>query len=933
MSAQPPTLDLPPALRDPAALRRIERLVLLGFVLLWALIVVVSVLDMRADVRLRTADLIHEAELGTRTKAQELQAMFRELHVSIRTMSLLPPLREAEARNRASPDDDVVDGRRFRSSDAQTLQQLYNHQAALLSVSEVYVVYDGFQPDRGEVPFLMFDQVIVDRFRSRIGRHLAVLGLPDFSAMEATAAGVLARPGRDEAAARDRWHGALSGPARDDADIPLEDEHEEYAYLERLLARERQAHAQLPATGPEGIPMTVSPLLRTCDNSQFLSMRHGDERDRTGLIFSSPIYDARSGRFKGVVATTVRTNMIEARLIGWPFLPVSEADRGEAVQAGMNLQAPPAEWVLEHAGLGVRVMDRRHPQLASWLEAPGGSAQGSIVRVSAEVPVAGEAGWMLHRYLAPAQIEQIERQAGLSLLWRAGAATVLLLLLGGTVLHSLRSQRRGHVQLHALANFDPLTGLPNRRQLQSRIEAALLGARRRHARMALVMIDLDDFKQVNDTLGHGAGDRLLVELSRRFGERLAADDRARHVPGWGETPLRLMADASSEGALLGRLGGDEFLVLLPEVSDDREALAVVDSLLAALIEPVHIDGQPTYCRASIGVALYPQHGHDADTLLRSADQAMYAAKRVNGSSVALFEQELDQDSVRRLKLLTELHGALERGEFLLHYQPVLDVASGSFRSAEALLRWRHPQFGLVSPGEFVPLLERSGLIVPVGRWVLGEAARQVQRWRLAGSPLRGVSVNLSAVQIAQTDYSAEAVHIVETIGVEPEALTVEITESVLMDNSERNIAQLEVLRAAGMRLAIDDFGKGYSSLGYLRQFPVNVLKIDRALLTDANNATGRAILYTVADLAQRMGIDSVGEGAEDREQFDSLIDAGCTAVQGYFLARPMRADLADDLARHFDLDDHLIEHPALPPLPTPRRPLPGPGAMFMPGTA
>jgi diguanylate cyclase (GGDEF)-like protein len=909
--------------------RRVDAGVLAGFVLLWLLIVGVCLRDMDQEVEHRSRELVSAAELSVRAKAQELQGLFRELYVSTRTISLLPGLREAPAQNRRLGAGNAPE---LSPRDAQTLQQLYNHQASLLSVSKVYVVYDGFKPQLGEQPFVTLDEMLVDRFRARLNRQQALAHLPhlpDLSTLEPTGAGGVSVMLMSRQALHDSLRSNAS-PTLAGPDVPVQNEQEEFAYLAAQLDLERQRHPNMPLHGLDGLSMSVSPLLMTSDNTQYLSLRGGDNRDRMGFVFSSPVYDQDSGRFKGLVAVVLRANVLEARLVGWPFLPLTESDRTEAARLNLDLSTAPADWLLEQPERGARIADRRNAELARWLEGEGLALSGpgapasanaardtagaagehllerrGVLRVSAEVPLGVDASWWLHRYLPPAAFEGIEQEARATLALRAAVATLVLLLLGGSVLYVMRVQRQGHARLHELANFDPLTGLPNRRQLNERVLTALDAARLRGGRMAVIMIDLDDFKQVNDTLGHGSGDRMLVELARRFTARLGA---ARSTGA--ESPVR-----RAEGAVIGRLGGDEFLVLLPQVDNEREALAVVDDLLATLLEPVLLDGQATYCRASIGVALHPQHGHDASTLLRSADQAMYAAKRVHGSSVALFEQELDQDSVRRLRLLSELHGALERQEFLLHYQPVLDLASGRFRGAEALLRWRHPQFGLVSPGEFVPLLERSGLIVPVGRWVLREAARQAQIWRAKGSPLQNISVNLSAIQIAQTDYSAEAVHIVSSAGVTPQALTVEITESVLMDNCERNIAQLEVLRAAGMRLAIDDFGKGYSSLGYLRQFPVNVLKIDRALLTDANSAPGRAILYTVADLARRMNMAAVGEGAEDREQFDTLVDAGCTAIQGYFLARPMLPDQADELARRFVLQEHLALHPPLPALP------------------
>ena len=302
-----------------------------------------------------------------------------------------------------------------------------------------------------------------------------------------------------------------------------------------------------------------------------------------------------------------------------------------------------------------------------------------------------------------------------------------------------------------------------------------------------------------------------------------------------------------------------------------------------------LEGHALQVRASMGVALYPEHGASAAQLLRSADQAMYAAKRVDDSAVVVFEREVDHSAMRRLRLTGDLRDALNQQQFELHFQNIVNLQRRRVDCAEALLRWRHPELGMVSPAEFVPLLERRGLIVPVGLWALRHACDQLRAWQANGALIEAVAVNVSVVQLAQSDFSSDALAVLAASGVDPACVTIEVTESVLMDNPERSIAQLQTLRDAGLRIAIDDFGAGYSSLAYLRRLPVQVMKIDRALLIDAVHPTGRAILSAMVDLAAELGLDCIAEGVETLEQYGLLFDIGCHRLQGYLFARPMPA--------------------------------------------
>ncbi len=818
-----------------------------GCLLLWLLIeyfVVSGAMQTAARAKETLASNVRQA---TDAKAREMAQVLNDIYVGTRTISLLPSVRGAPAHNRGSMADDVVDGKRFTVAEAQTVAQLYFHLADVLSVSEVYVVYDGFTPQRGEVPFLMFDSVIANRFRQ-----------------------------------------LSPGPGGTTADAEPPDQAEpyevaEYAALTGQLDTLRREQPQLPHSAPQGVALVVSPALVTCDNSQYDPPRLNNPIDRQGILFSVPIYDADSSGFKGLVTTVVRLNALEARLIDLPFIPVTPAERERASRLRLSADEP-SEYVLENTQTGVKVFDRRHVTVAAI--AAGHQQAGLSVQGVLDGPAG--ASWALHRFVPQSRLDVIDMAARHTIWIQTAINAAALCSLAGMAL-LFASQRRDAERLKEIADFDPLTGLPNRRQLDRRIDAALASAAQAQGGLCLMMVDLDNFKSVNDKLGHPVGDQLLVEVARRFQKQLHAADLGRKD------------GADLAQPMIGRLGGDEFLILLPAIDNEDTVGPFAETLLAALAVPMVIDGHTLQVRASVGVAIYPEHGASAAQLLRNADQAMYVAKRIDDSAVVVFEREVDHTAMRRLRLTGDLRDALARQQFELHYQGVVNLQQRRVDSAEALLRWRHPELGMVSPAEFVPLLERSGLIVPVGLWALRHAVEQVRDWQAAGSPIEAVAVNVSVAQLTHSDFSADAVAVLGAVGVAPSRVTIEVTESVLMDNPERSIAQLQALRDAGLRIAIDDFGTGYSSLAYLRRLPVQVMKIDRALLIDAVHPTGRAILTAMVDLAAELGLDCIAEGVETLEQFGLLDDIGCRRLQGYLFARPMLAADADAAARRLDL--------------------------------
>ena len=420
-------------------------------------------------------------------------------------------------------------------------------------------------------------------------------------------------------------------------------------------------------------------------------------------------------------------------------------------------------------------------------------------------------------------------------------------------------------KMQELARYDSLTGLPNRNMFLGELDRTIARAHRQGGEFAVCFIDLDRFKTINDTLGHDAGDELLKVMAERLRAAVRKSD------------------------LVARLGGDEFVVLL-EGGPAADLAGVADKLLAAIGEQVTINGCHFLVTGSIGVGLYPANGDDAATLLKHADAAMYLAKESGKNNVQFYTEELAGMATRQFELESALRLALVREELVLHYQPKVDVTSGHIVGLEALVRWHHPQRGLVPPGEFIPLAEERGLIVPIGRWVVATACRQIRAWRDAGLATPPVAVNLSARQFADNRLIDDFAAAMRESGVDPADLEIELTESVLVADPERANEVLRRLHTMGVRIAIDDFGTGYSSLSYLKRFPAQTVKIDRSFIrglpTDHDDT---AITQAVIAMAHSLGLRVVAEGVETADQLGLLQRLHCDEVQGYLLGRPAPA--------------------------------------------
>ncbi|GIZ50398.1 EAL domain-containing protein [Noviherbaspirillum aridicola] len=434
------------------------------------------------------------------------------------------------------------------------------------------------------------------------------------------------------------------------------------------------------------------------------------------------------------------------------------------------------------------------------------------------------------------------------------------------VIEDISARKQAEEDLVRVANFDRLTRLPNRNLMQEKLAAAIVRAEDTGRRTAVVLIDLDRFRKINDSLGHDIGDQVLLEVARRLTDML---------PG---------------SAALGRLGEDEF-VIIAEFDSREEVDALVSRIIDGLRAPLHLPACEVFPSVSVGVSLYPDDGRDSGSLLKNADTAMHRAKQAGGGIHRYYTADMNARALDNLKLEAALRRALERDEFVLHYQPQVCMPSGRLAGVEALIRWQPAGQRMVSPAEFIPIAEDTGLIAPIGAWILRAACRQYQSWLAAGLDVARIHVNLSARQFRQHDLVSQVRQALQETGCPPGALGLEITESMVMDNPDGAVRVMHELSAMGIHLAIDDFGTGYSSLSYLKRFPINCLKIDRSFVRDiAADNDDAMIVSAVVALARSLKLEVVAEGVEERGQAEFLRDQGCGIMQGYFFSRPLPAD-------------------------------------------
>ncbi|CAG0984654.1 partial putative signaling protein, partial [Rhodocyclaceae bacterium] len=443
------------------------------------------------------------------------------------------------------------------------------------------------------------------------------------------------------------------------------------------------------------------------------------------------------------------------------------------------------------------------------------------------------------------------------------------------IFSDITERKRAEEHIHHLAHHDPLTSLPNRMTLEARLHQSIAEARRGGRSVAVMFLDLDRFKTINDTLGHHVGDLLLIEVARRLKDAVRASDT------------------------VARLGGDEFVVVLPGLETPDVATTLAGAILERLSETYLIEGHELHSTPSIGIALYPQDGEDVTTVMKHADTAMYHAKSKGRNNFQFFSHSMNAAAMERLEIERQLRDALQQGQFLLHYQPRLDM-DGRITGVEALIRWNRPQRGLQSPGVFIPIAEETDLINRIGDWVLATVCRQIRAWLDAGLRPPHVAVNLSARQLRQPSLLGHVSHVLAATGVPAELLEIEITESMAMENPHKAALLLQEFKAMGIALAIDDFGTGYSSLSYLKRLPLDYLKIDRSFVADITvDPNDLAIAKGTIALAHSLGLKVIAEGVETDGQLELLRAHGCDEVQGYLFARPLPvAELETFLLKH-----------------------------------
>lgn len=815
-------------------LRTRYRLIYVLFALISVVVFVFWVIELReslASLESRQEELIqrHQGLLLER-KAKEVEGHFQEIFQSTRTISLLPMVRGVSGGNRLNEHEDVVVQGRFSLDAHRTLQQVYASLHNNVQISEIYLVLDGFDPTRN-VPFFMYDDIIAGEGRrgSRLKGSAPVV--PN--------------------------------------DQPPEVEDEEYRHFPSMLDWFRQ-HAPRFAweNDLDKVPVRLSPVLRTCDNSQYPSISQGNVADTHGFIIAIPVYALDSDQFKGMITTVIRLNVLEAMLVGVPFLPVTPEDEQKRIAENWSMPEP-SFFELREKTHGIVVRDRRNTHLSGNRETLAGRWKSRGVDLKS-----GEQ-WELDHFIPAAEIDRLT--AGITgernriIIGRL----VLLLVLISAGLWNFVMLNRSRRELMAMAHFDPLTDLPNRRLFLDQLHQGLARAHRHQSKVALLLLDIRNFGAINDAYGNSGGDQLLMALGARLQQTMRGSD----------TVQRIGHDLNDGQHVVARLGGDEFTIICEDIQHPDDIISLVNRLREILHVPFEIGGAKLDVGVSIGVAVFPDDATEGGKLLTCADNAMHEC-RAEALPYFLFNEKLRERSDRLNKLSVELGRALELGQYEVFYQPKTRLSDGHIVSLEALLRWRHPQHGLVSPAEFIPILERSGQIVEVGQWVLEQSCRDLARLDAEGFNEVLVSVNVSVKQLRRGNLHETVADVLKRIGTDPRRIVLEVTESMMMENLEEGQQALARLDQLGTRLAIDDFGTGYSSLTYLQHLPLTYLKLDKAFIDGIGSPKARHIVQTVVHLARGLSLKTIAEGIETVEQREMLAAMGCDMIQGYLLSKP-----------------------------------------------
>lgn len=818
--------------------------------LVWAMIVVIlllwcgNVYELVIDYRKRIAQRVDDHQQqqldGMRLEVEEV---FRKIYEHSRTISLLPSVRSVEGGNRHSDIEDVVEQGRLALDTHYTIEQIYKNLSSTAHLSEIYYVLDGFNPDAGEVPFFMYDDEIV---------------------------------GINDNQAQHRSSGL--------EDIPEEYELEEYRYYQRQLQwyRENFSHWSYFDKLSQ-IPALTSPLVQTCDNTQYASVGTANITDSFGLLYSVPVFDIHTQQFKGIISAVLRANVLEAMLVGVPFIPITAEEQQRAGTQNWQMPEVPAGFLLANSRHDIAIHDRRNSHFSDTgldhLAAGPGSLQGL------ELDVVSDGRWQLHHYLSQAQVQQLGADLTRSMWWGIATRVGLLLVLLAIFLRANRDQRRHQQELVQLAHYDSLTMLPNRSLLYLHLGQSLSRARRHRRKLGLMFVDIDDFGSINDTLGHKAGDAVLMAIAGRLRQSIRLSDEVASLEqGTGQLQV-------------SRLGGDDFAIIFEDMAYAEDGVMLGERLLLKFRDPIYLDGQKAEVSLSGGLAVYPDDAKDIDDLMGCADYALRHAAERGVGQFQMYNDEMRQRAARQTRLMQDIPNAIRFELFSLNYQPKQSLADDRVVSFEALLRWNHETFGFVSPVEFIPLLEQSGYIVEVGRWVLETACRQLKTWQQQGNPELCMSVNVSPRQLILSDIVATVDEVLAETGIAPHTLILEITESIMIDNLEEGNRTLAELKRRGIKLAIDDFGTGYSSLTYLQELPIDYLKLDKSMIDVIEEERGAHVIRITIDLALGLGLKTIAEGVEQRQQRDLLKAMGCDMIQGYWLSRPQ---LPEQLGPYLD---------------------------------
>jgi diguanylate cyclase (GGDEF)-like protein len=744
--------------------------------------------------------------------ADKAASAIQSIYENLRTLSLLPSTRSI-ARH----------GENLSAEAKLTFQQVYNNLASSVSVSEVYILPADLNPDRMdpvtgklEEPILMFDQLIVDA-RDRFEQQNPSTDLPRLT----------------------------------DPNYQAEIETFEYHEMRRQLDFLKQGFPLLSAISGLSIPMVGSPELITCDNTTFIHTLN--DADRSGVVFTVPFYGPDE-TLRGAVSAIILSSALQALLPGRDY---SLINVGHGYATGLSTSGQQSDSMKSvRAGQPDRTLIYSEvvPLATAAVDFPYAVWAGHPASDFYNGPDAQSARWSAMLGYAVVGLLTLGAVAVWFLVTRNFKAAAAM----SASLERRVAERTAEIRF--LAAHDVLTGLANRAHLTQRLDELLDAPGGTQSRLAVLALDLDNFKTINDTLGHPAGDAVLKEFAERVRQTLGEYD------------------------LVARFGGDEFVVVIPGISEPAASESVARRLLEAVSEAFTLDGQPYHVGLSIGISMAPVDGDDSETLLRNADIALYRAKDGGRGTFRFFEPAMDATLRERQTLEKELRLAVARQEFELHYQPLINAETGDVTGFEALARWRNPQRGLLPPSEFIPLAEDIGLIGTLGQWVLRQACLEAATWP---EQLK-VAVNLSPAQFRQKTLAHAVVAALDESGLAPGRLELEITESALLENTEETLTVLHQFRTLGVRIAMDDFGTGFSSLSYLRSFPFDRIKIDRSFVSEiAESKDCRSIVSAVAALGHSLGMTTTAEGIETFDQLQLVKAEGCTDLQGYYFSVPL----------------------------------------------